>query len=277
MGAQDDGAIPLDEIGRWSLVKLDIIRKYAQAYSRILAKYRFYHTYIDSFAGAGLHISKDSGQVVGGSPVNAVSVEPQFREYHLVEIKSAKASHLRALFRDNGAVTVHQGDCNELLPSRILPAVNYHGYRRALCLLDPYGLHLDWRVVECAGKLGTIDLLLNFPVMDMNRNVLWHDPQAVEPEQAARMTRFWGDEGWKNVAYRTETSLWGEPLPTKVPDAVVGAFRERLRKVAGFACVANPLPMRNSRNGIVYWLFLASQKDVSAKIMDDIAKRGGAS
>jgi three-Cys-motif partner protein len=50
-----------DEIGYWSEIKLDIIKDYAAAYSRILSSQKkpsLYHIYIDAFAGAGKHISK---------------------------------------------------------------------------------------------------------------------------------------------------------------------------------------------------------------------------
>jgi hypothetical protein len=51
---------------------------------------------------------------------------------------------------------------------------------------------------------------------------------------------------------------------------IVAAFRERLKKVAGFPFVPEPLPMRNSTNAVVYYLFLASQKSVAEKIISDI-------
>ena len=43
-------------------------------------------------------------------------------------------------------------------------------------MLDPYGLHLDWEVIETAGKMRSIEIFLNFPIMDMNRNALWRNP-----------------------------------------------------------------------------------------------------
>ena len=55
----------------------------------------------------------------------------------------------------------------------MLPIIHYKKYNRALCLLDPYGLHLDWGVMLLAGQSRAIDLFLNFPVMDMNRNAIW--------------------------------------------------------------------------------------------------------
>jgi three-Cys-motif partner protein len=70
--------LKLDEVGYWSEVKLDIVRDYAKAYSTILAAQQnpsFEHVYIDAFAGAGIHISKTTGEVIEGSPLIAVSTQ----------------------------------------------------------------------------------------------------------------------------------------------------------------------------------------------------------
>ena len=73
----------------------------------------------------------------------------------------------------------NEGDCNQILLENVFPRVRYEDYRRGLCILDPYGLDLDWNVISRAGQMKTIDLFLNFPVADMNRNVLWRDPERV--------------------------------------------------------------------------------------------------
>jgi len=65
----------------------------------------------------------------------------------------------------------------------------------------------------------TIDLFVNFPLMDMNMNVLRHDQRKVDPEQAARMTAFWGDESWRDVAYTTDEDLFG--FPEKAANAAI--------------------------------------------------------
>lgn len=153
----------------------------------------------------------------------------------------------------------------------IFPKVRYEACRRALCVLDPYGLHLDWQVIETAGKMGSIEIFLNFPIMDMNRNPLWHTPGRVGPEGRARMTAFWGDESWKTAAYRKQPLLFGGTEEVKLANsAVVKAFADRLKSVAGFKYVAEPMPMRNSMNAVVYYLFFASQSGVGAKIVGDI-------
>jgi len=99
-------------------------------------------------------------------------------------------------------VHILHGDCNEILPNEIFPRVRYENFRRGLCLLDPYGLHLNWQVIETAGKMGTIDIFLNFPIMDINRNALWRYPDCVPESGIKRMTAFWGDESWRDVAYK---------------------------------------------------------------------------
>jgi three-Cys-motif partner protein len=266
-----------DEIGYWSEIKLEIVRDYATAYSTILAKKNLPHIYVDAFAGAGQHISKSSGEFIPGSPLNALNIRPPFREYHFIDLNATRVEGLQRIAGTRNDVRVYEGDCNEVLIKNIFPTLHFESFRRALCLLDPYGLDLNWEVMFQAGQLGTIDMFLNFPVMDMNRNVLWKNPDKVSVEQLARMDAFWGGN-WKESAYTTERSLFGEP-EKESNDAIAEAFRQRLRKIAGFKQVPEPLPMRNSKGATVYYLFFASQVDVAEKIVTDIfakyRNRGG--
>jgi three-Cys-motif partner protein len=87
-----------DEISYWPEVKLDILREYASAYSTILAAQenpKLYHVYIDGFAGAGVHLSRERGDLVIGSPLNALSIKPPFNEYHFIDLNGDKVESLR--------------------------------------------------------------------------------------------------------------------------------------------------------------------------------------
>jgi len=57
-------------------------------------------------------------------------------------------------------------------------------------------------------------MFLNFPVMDMNRNAIWRAPDKVPKDGVERMTRFWGDESWKQAAYAQsrQQDMFGTPL-----------------------------------------------------------------
>jgi three-Cys-motif partner protein len=263
-----------DEIGYWSEIKLDIVRKYAQAYSTVLAnetRIRKY-LYIDAFAGAGVHISKQTGEFVPGSPLNALNVRPPFSEYHFIDLDGNRAEHLRQMAGDAGNVSVYNEDCNHVLLGQVFTRARFGDYHRALCLLDPYALNLDWEVVQTAGQMKSIEIFLNFMVMDMNMNVLWKNPDNVPPSQLARMDAFWGDRSWRNTLYQKPQGLLpGFDLEEKVSnEAVATAFQDRLKAVAGFAYVPDPMPMRNTRGAIVYYLFFASPNRTGAKIVSDI-------
>jgi three-Cys-motif partner protein len=211
--------LEFDEIGYWSEVKLDIVRDYASAYSRILNSKKLPHIYIDAFAGAGQHISRTTGEFVPGSPLNALNVVPPFREYHFIDLNVARVENLQRLAEGRDDVKIHEGNCNEILINQIFPTLRFETYRRALCLLDPYGLNLKWEVMFQAGQLGTVDIFLNFPVMGMNRNVLWRNPEKLSAGKDKGMTAFWGDESWREAAYSTSGNLFA--IPEKEPNDVI--------------------------------------------------------
>ncbi len=252
----------------WSEMKLSIVKEYAAAYSTILRaelQHGLYHVYIDAFAGPGMHISKKTGEHVPGSPLNALQVEPRFREYHFIELDRLKVAALRQAVGRRPEVHVHDGDCNNILLKKVFPKVRFEDFRRGLCLFDPYGLHLNWEVIATAGRLKSIEIFLNFPVADINRNVLWRHPEGVDPGDIERMNLFWGDESWRHIAYTTDKDLFGYP-EKEDNETVAEAFRQRLQKVASFAHVPKPQPMRNSRGAIVYYPFFASQNAAGERI-----------
>jgi three-Cys-motif partner protein len=264
----------LDTIGYWTEIKLLILKEYADAYAKVLKNQPHikHIAYIDAFAGAGAHISKTSGEQIAGSPALALSVQPPFSHYHFIEMDEKRANRLRQQYR-RPDVTVHHGDCNQVLIRDVFPKCRFDDYRRALCLLDPYALNPRWEVVETAGKMRSIEIFLNFMIMDANMNVLRKNPAPVSADQASRMTAFWGDDSWRKAAYKTEQGLFGDMEDKAGNDAVVAAYRERLPKVARFKYVPQPLPMRNSKGATIYYLFFASNNQAGNRIAESIFKK----
>ncbi len=258
MQAHTPKTLELDEVGEWSELKLDILKKYCAAYSPILSKHKLRHSYIDGFAGAGHHVSRQTGGVIPGSPLNALEIVPPFCEYHFIDLDEARAEELRRLSQGRSNVFVYDGDCNGILLSQVFPKIRYKDYRRALCVLDPYRLQLKWEVLQAAGSEKTIEVFLNFPIMDMNRNVF---RDGASEEKCRQMTAFWGDESWKEIAFCSQPNLFGEAIALKQSnEAIVTAFRDRLCNRAGFEFVPRPAPMRNSKNATVYYLFFAAHQ-----------------
>jgi three-Cys-motif partner protein len=261
-----------DEIGYWSEVKLDIIRKYASAYSTIMNKQKSIQSYlyIDAFAGAGVHIKKQTREFVTGSPLNALVISPAFPEYHFIDLDGDKVDKLGEIVGKRSDVSIHKGDCNKVLLAEVFPRCRYEDYRRALCLLDPYRLNVNWEVLQKAGEMKSIEIFYNFMIMDANMNVLWRSPDKVQASQISRMDAVWGDHSWHQAAYTRAPGLFGEMEEKTTNKSVIDAFRDRLKKVAGFKYVPEPMPMRNSKGSVIYYLFFASPNKNGAKIVKNI-------
>lgn len=118
-----------DAVGYWSEIKLEIIRRYATEYTKILrSQGRFRFFYIDGFASSGIHFSKTQGELIPGSPLIALDIEPPFDGYYFVELDPDKhrslseniASHPRS-----NRVDLFSGDCNRVLVDRVFPQIRY--------------------------------------------------------------------------------------------------------------------------------------------------------
>jgi len=126
--------VEYSEIGIWSEAKLDIIAKYAKAYSTILTKKEiFTHVYVDAFAGPGLHRAKLTGHLVAGSPLNGLEVQPPFAEYHFIDLDNKKVRALEEIAADHSDVQVYHDDANRILVDDIFPNLELapigHGLR----------------------------------------------------------------------------------------------------------------------------------------------------
>src|SRR4030095_36571 len=76
----------------------------------------------------------------------------------------------------------------------------------------------------------------------------------------------------------------GGKRPTQLPatfgyeertsnEALADAFRERLKTIAGFEYVPPPMPMKNSKGAVLYYLYFAAQKPVASRIVRAIFKK----
>jgi len=268
--------VNLDEIGPWSEIKLDILRDYGPPYSRILSANGFYHGYIDGFSGPGLHIRKGNREEVMGSPLVALGVTPPFNEYHFIDLNGAKVDFLKNQVGARAGVTFYNADSNKVLLEKVLPRFSFAKRTRALCVLDPYGLTLDWNVVCAAGQSRAVEVFINFPVMHMNRNCKHERLSDILPGELEAMDRFWGDRSWHTAMFRPslQQNLFGDKDFDKAENRdLVDAYCTRLRGIAGFGFVAKPLAMRNSRNAVVYYLIFAGPNQTGWKIVQDIFRK----
>jgi three-Cys-motif partner protein len=267
-----------EAIGLWTEIKLQIIREYAAAYTTILKGQSWCkgYAYIDAFAGFGQFVSKnDRDRLIEGSPLNALNIPNKFTEYHFIDIDPDKIANLDKLTSDRverRTIHFYAGDANKKVTQEILPHFQFDSFKRALCILDPYGVDIEWQTIAAIGQAKTMDVYLNFPLMDINRNAARKVIELSDANQGEKLTRIWGADSWKGLAYTVQPRLFEEPVLIKIRgnETLKDGFIHRLKNIATFSYVPEPILMRNKQGGPLYFLFFASHKPVAQSIARDI-------
>ncbi len=297
--------------GNWTEEKLERIRKYLSAYTKIftgnLGASFFTTYYVDAFAGTGyrdpedekdkkaeentqtplLEASKmlesDAESLKKGSARVALEIEPSFDNYVFIEKQAdfiASLNDLKTEFPDK-KISLLQGDANKSLKAWI--EERNWSKSRAVVFLDPYGMHVDWSTIKTIGETKAIDLWILFPLAQAVNRLLTKDKLPMD-SWSAKLDKFFGIDDWREAFYRRskneQLSLFGnEDITYKKEadfDAIGKYFVKRLKTV--FAKVAdNPLPLFNSRNSPLFLLCFASANPkgskTAVKIAQDILSR----
>lgn len=292
--------------GQWTEEKLERLRKYLAAYTKIFAsneRAKFLTTYyVDAFAGTGhrAHRSitkpaspmlldsddlalndQDADSFTKGSARIALEVEPSFDNYIFVERNLDHVKELEILRQQFPSKTrkidIRNEDANSFIQTWC-DSTNWQA-NRAVVFLDPYGMSVDWKTIEVIAKTKAIDLWLLFPLgQGVNRLLTREHPP--EDAWANKLTRFFGTNDWMDAFYRPtlQQSLFGEEQPLKKEanfDKIGEYFISRLKTV--FTKVSDhSLTLRNSRNSPIFLLCFASANPKGAstavKIADHILK-----
>jgi three-Cys-motif partner protein len=268
-----------DIIGPWSEDKLQLLKKYLQAYTSIMQGQSWcrngYH-YVDAFAGTGRPRARDEERYIDGSPRVALTIQYPFHSYTFIEKTPWRVQRLRELegeFPDRD-IRIREGDCNLIITTEITLRIRYELFNRGLIFLDPFGMNTEWSTIEQVAETRALEILMNFPAMALNRTVLPNDPNALTEAQIERMNRFWGSTEWRDDIYEEVPTLFG-PVEIKIRrttgQRLGQLFKNRLEEV--FPHVTDPLVMTNSKNAPLYCLIFAGHNPTGAKIVRDIFQR----
>lgn len=266
-----------DIIGNWSIQKLALLEKYLTAYLKVLANQKWCrgYEYIDAFAGTGKPKAKDEQKYVDGSPRIALGLETPFTKYHFVEQSNWRVNKLKKLtleFKDRNIEIYHE-DCNNVLREKIIPGLSRTSYKRAIAFLDPFGMELQWETIKAIADTETVEIMLNFPVMAINREILRGRPELIPEEKKLKMNQLWGTEDWMVDLYEEEQTFWGHELVKKKQSGKeFGAvFKNRLEQI--FTNCSFPVLMTNSNNAPLYCIMFAGHNSTGLKIAEGIFKK----
>ena len=283
--------------GDWTEDKLDRLTAYLSAYMTAMKNQPFHKIYVDAFASTGYRAvgSKRSPQdqllielgepeaqgFLKGSASRALEIQPGFDEYLFIEKDRRSARELeklRASHPDRSdRMRIVTADANEYLKQWC--ASMSRSRDRAVLFLDPFGMQVEWSLLEAISATQATDVWLLFPFVGVNRHLTRSEPP---PEEwAARITKIMGTNDWRQEFYpaRTQQTLFEEEESQSKDadfDRIGSYFVKRLETI--FPGVAkNPLPLRNSRGTPLFLLCFAVAnsrgKDLALRMAEHILKR----
>jgi three-Cys-motif partner protein len=280
-----------NKVGPWATQKLDALEAYLRYYNTALKNQPFTRIYIDAFAGSPVSKVRRTGvppepspfldevedseaqeEFILGSPIRALNIENGFHQHYFFDLDESRVETLRELCEARADVTIKVGDCNPLIRKL---ATTLHARRfRGVAFLGPYGAHLEWETVEALAATGTMEVIINFPVaMAINRLIT---KSGVVPEKwSDQLTRCFGTDEWRDVAYQINQDLFGQEVIAKqegAADRLLDLYMRRLRTI--FPHAATPRLIRNTRNAPLYYLIWAGPNKLGLKGANYILEQG---
>ena len=143
---------------------------------------------------------------------------------------------------------------------------------RAVVFLDPYGMQVNWELLQAIANTKAIDLWLLFP-LGVGVNRLLTREKFPEKSWADALTRIFGTEDWRSF-YKpsSQPSLYGESTTEckSVDFEQIGNFFINRLETIFPEVVKKPLQLCNSRNNPLYLFCFAAANKTAIKIAGDI-------
>jgi three-Cys-motif partner protein len=273
--------------GKWTSEKLEIVRKYLQAYTRVLKNQALNRHYIDAFAGTGDRSARrakgqmlldmpELDEITKGSARVAMEIEPPFHSYILIEKSKRKSSALQGVKKEFPArhIEVLNEEANEAI-QRICKMTDWR-VNRAVLFLDPYGMQVSWETLVAVAATKAVDVWILYP-SGMGINRLMTKKGNVPKEWQDTLDRFLGSPEWRTAFYRTKatTDMFGVTTTKLVKEGDTAKFEayflNRLRTI--FKGVApRGVPLKNSKGQVMYLLCFACANPAAAELALKIAK-----
>lgn len=246
--------LPARVVKAHNVDKAHYINSYARTFATAMKNVFGERAYIDMYAGPGVCWVQDSGEFVEGSPLMALGASPRFTRHVFVDMDPRCTAALHMRLAGSGAVILTADSNDSATIAKVRAAIPRRGCL-SLALLDPQGctLHLD--TIRALTFDRRMDLLINFPVLNLYRNVAAGNFHKVDPILDADWPRdragYGGIEGWGGAAR--------EHFRGKLAD--FGYQYAMAREVRGV-----------KNNGRLYDFMLASRNPLARKIFNDVTK-----
>lgn len=270
--------------GNWTETKIEILVEYAQAYLTIMKNRGYYKLlYFDGFAGSGFIVKnkKEKVEITIGAAKRIVEISnpKPFDEYYFVEKDPNNYELLKSNTKDifpDKTIHVVNDDCNK----KLLDLANYlrkpeHKSYRTLAYIDPCGMQVEWRSIECLRGL-PMDVWVLVPT-GLGVNRLLKKDGTITEAWLNKLQKFLGmpREEIEAFFYSKTQTLFPDVVDVKKVKGAIDKSAElygtKLKEV--FQFVSRPYELKNSTQSIMYHLFLASNNSNAVKIGNDIVNK----
>jgi len=255
-----------NEIGPWTELKLEYIRKYLGAYSNILnlAGYKEYY-FIDAFAGSGFCKIKRTGETKRGSALISLSIKPFFTKYFFIEIDPIKYNDLRNVINkyfSKRNIVIKNGDCNKEIDSVLKEIDDKTPF---IALFDPQAGDLYWSTIQKLSVKKKAEVLINFPFgMAINRYMPLAAGRTISKEIENKIDLIFGCKDWKNIYQERKNNKLS---PSIAREKYLDLYLTNLISIGfKYYAVKN---VKNSRGAHIYYLIFATKNLKGLEKMKD--------
>ena len=289
--------------GAWTEEKLNAFEKYVNAYLTIMNKYRGQYDwkliYFDGFAGSGSRnedtTSEDNQLMIDLIDEHQIAAEELtpykgaaervlniaqdgFDFYYFIDKDAASSSQLQeklASYQKDKRLEFRHSDANTEV-SKLADAMHKNSKLKALVLLDPFGMQVDWSSIERLKGTST-DLWILIPTGVIVNRLLDRKCKLTHIE---KLTSFFGkDEAFlRNYFYniRQETTLFGDTeVVEKVQEPIrmiANLYIQQMKTIFKYV-TEEPLVLYNTRNTPIFHFACASNNESAVKIAHEIINK----
>jgi three-Cys-motif partner protein len=270
---EDDG-LPMRPSGTWAVEKLDYLARYINVFETSMRQKWPVRYYVDLLAGPGKNRVRDTGTILLGSPLVALTTAHPFTGYFFVDLCEGNTTALRQRCTASplyNQVDIRTGDCNDLIDGIIAHIRRNDWHALNLAFLDPEGLELQWETVAKLASVRRMDLIINYPQLGLNHNMY----QAFETEGQTAVDLFFGDRGWRQIYEEWQTKKGHFGIHRRLMDY----YKKKLQDL-GYKEVLRddevddePLIRNAKRNAPLYRLLFASKHPLGHEFWQKVTRR----
>lgn len=249
--------------GPWTLIKLDVLKKYLNFYTTVLKNTKFKTYYFDAFAGSGdCHIKDKNGdlqKIEGSATIAVTKLKNEFQFIHLIEKNEEYVKELSNLVGSKSIVRVHNNDAN-IKMQNLIDSINWKE-SRGVAFLDPYGLQLEWTTLEKIAKTKAIDVWYLFPIGGLNRLIPKEQEKSKEINNEL-VDRVLGTKEWRDLFYKTtdQSSFILDKNDNKkkaLNTSEIGEYLKNRLETIYKGWVSDPIILTSSSSSPLFYLFFA--------------------